>query len=92
MTQPNICINIDKNLKEQFDSICDKLGLSVTAAMNLLIKTVVRENGMPLELSLDVPNEETNKAMEDVRNGKNLIGPFTSAQEAVKSMLEDNDV
>jgi len=92
MSQSNICINIDKNLKEQFDSICDKLGLSVTAAMNLLIKTVVKENGMPLELFLDVPNEETIKAMEDVRNGKNLIGPFASAQEAVNSMLEDDDV
>ena len=36
-----------------------------------------------------VPNAELLEAMEDVRLGRNLYGPFATAEEAVRSMLED---
>ena len=42
MTQSNISIRIDNQLKQQFDSLCNELGLSMSSALNLFVKTVVR--------------------------------------------------
>jgi len=35
------------------------------------------------------PNADTLEAMEDARLNRNLYGPFSSGEEAVKFMLED---
>jgi DNA-damage-inducible protein J len=35
------------------------------------------------------PTAELLEAMEDVRLGRNLIGPFSTVDEAMRSMLED---
>lgn len=81
MEQANICIRIDKKLKEQFDKICDELGMSMSTALNMFVKTVVRENRVPLDLSLNTPNPETIKAIEDIENGIGLSKPYTDMNE-----------
>ena len=37
------------------------------------------------------PNEETLQAIDDVNNRRNLIGPFNSAEEMMKAVLEGED-
>ena len=53
MTQSNISIRIDNQLKQQFDSLCNELGLSMTSALNLFVKTVVREQRIPFEIAAE---------------------------------------
>ena len=89
MEQANICIRIDKSIKEQFDKLCDELGLSMSAALNMFVKTVVREKRIPLDLSLNTPNAETIKAIEEAERGE-LFGPYDSVDEVMKAMLEDD--
>ena len=86
----NICIRLDKDLKNQFDYLCNEFGLNMTTAINMFIKAVVRENKIPFEISANVPNAETIKAIEDAERG-DLIGPFNSTEELMKSLLEDED-
>jgi len=88
MEQANICIRINKSVKEKFDKICDELGLSMSTALNMFIKTVVREESIPLNLSLHIPNAETIKAIEEVERGE-VFGPYDSVDEAMKAMLKD---
>ena len=38
MSQTNISIRIDENLKQQFDNLCDELGLTMSALINVFIK------------------------------------------------------
>ena len=50
MGQTNINIRTDENLKKQFDAVCDELGLNLSTAVNIFMKTVVRQNRIPFAL------------------------------------------
>lgn len=47
----NITIRLDNNDKIEFARICEKIGLSVSAAFNVFVKTVIKEEKIPFELS-----------------------------------------
>ena len=47
----NVTIRLDSNDKAEFSRICEKIGLSVSAAFNVFVKTVIREERIPFELS-----------------------------------------
>ena len=91
MAQSNICIRMDEELKKQFDYLCNEFGLTMSTAINMFVKTVVRENRIPLELSLDTPNSITKKAIEDVEKGIRKSIPYTNANEVIQSILKDTD-
>ncbi len=55
MAQTNINIRMDDTLKQQFDHLCNELGLTMTAAFNIFAKTMVRQQKIPFEISLNVP-------------------------------------
>ncbi len=55
MTTTNLNIKTDKEIKEQAEIIFSELGLNMTTAINMFLKTIVRENGIPFELKLDIP-------------------------------------
>lgn len=72
MAQTNLNVRIDENLKKQFDAFCDELGLSMSVAINIFVKKVIREQRIPFELGIEVPNKTTLKAIEDVEKGVGL--------------------
>ena len=91
MGQSNICIRLDENLKKQFDYLCNEFGLTMTTAINMFVKTVVRESRIPFEISLNNPNITTRQAIEDIDNGISYSIPYTSGSEVTKFILEGND-
>lgn len=60
-------IRTDKVIKERADQIFSELGLNMTTAINMFLRTVIRENGIPFSLKLDTPNEMTAAAIEEGR-------------------------
>ena len=54
-------------VKDQADRIFAELGLNMTTAINIFLRTTIRENGIPFALKLDVPNEVTAAAIEEGR-------------------------
>ena len=78
MATTNLNVRVDENLKKTADTLLNELGLNMSTAINIYLKQIVRENGIPFEIKLDKPNAETLQAMQDVREGKNLHGPFNS--------------
>ena len=48
MTSANLNIRTDKEIKEQADAIFSELGLTMTTAVNLFLRTTIREHGIPL--------------------------------------------
>lgn len=68
MTATNLNIRTDKAIKEQAEQIFNELGLNMTTAINLFLRTAIREHGIPFELKLDVPNDTTAAAIEEGRN------------------------
>ena len=58
---------MDKDVKEQADRIFAELGLNMTTAINLFLRTAIRERGIPFALKLDIPNEVTATAIKEGR-------------------------
>ena len=67
MATTNLNIRTDKEIKDQAERIFFELGLNMTTAINMFLRTTIRENGIPFSLKLDVPNEITAAAIEEGR-------------------------
>lgn len=67
MATTNLNIRTDKEIKEAAEKIYSSLGLNMTTAINMFLRTSIRENGIPFDLKLDIPNDETKKAIEEAR-------------------------
>ena len=62
MSTTNLNIRIDKSIKNQAEEIFNELGLSMTTAVNIFLRTTIREHGIPFELKLDIPSKTTIEA------------------------------
>ncbi|MDR2581309.1 MAG: type II toxin-antitoxin system RelB/DinJ family antitoxin [Fibromonadaceae bacterium] len=82
-------IRVEPGLKQEVQSIFRQLGVDTTTAVNMFFRQCVRERGIPVNLYLNEPKAELLEAISNVENGINLYGPFATAEDAVKSMLED---
>ena len=67
MPSTNLKIQTDEEVRREAGRILSELGLTMTSAVNIFQRAVVRENGMPFGLKPDVPNAETKAAIEEGR-------------------------
>lgn len=86
MAQTNVNICMEESLKQQFEHLCNELGLNMSTAFNVFAKTMVRQQRIPFEISLNSPNAETIAAIEDVNQGRNLSRPFHSVSELMEDL------
>jgi len=82
MATTNLNIRTDKAIKAQAEEIFSELGLNMTTAINMFLRTTIREQGIPFELKLDVPNDTTAAAIEEGR--KLMADPFARLSENQK--------
>ena len=54
MAQTTISVRMDDKLKKNFDKICNELGISISSAVVMLAKKMVREKRLPFEVSIDL--------------------------------------
>lgn len=52
-TAPATTIRIEEDVKVQANQVFDSLGISLSAAINMFLKRVIREQGLPFDLKLD---------------------------------------
>ena len=90
MAQTTVNIRMDEATKVAFDQFCREIGLSASAAFNIFAKTVVREQRIPFALTTEVPNEETKRAMDNVKQGKNLSREFHTVSELMEDLYADD--
>lgn len=75
MAQTTINVRMDEELKKQFENFCNQTGLNISTAINIFVKTVVRENQIPFKITTDPFYSAENmahlkKSIENVNNGK----------------------
>ena len=90
MAQTNVNIRIDETLKQEFDRLCQDLGLTMTTAFTVFAKTAVRRRGIPFEIAMDIPNAETIAAIEEVQAMKknpSLGKAYMDADVMMKELL-----
>lgn len=76
--QANINIRMDADLKQDFDKVCDDLGMSMTTAITIFIKKMTREKRVPFEVSMDPFYSASNMAaiehsLEQLKQGKVVV-------------------
>lgn len=55
-----ISFRVDDNVKESAEKVLDELGLTMSSALTIFLKTVSREKRIPFELKLDPFYDENN--------------------------------
>lgn len=76
-----INVQVDSETKKQATAILDDLGLSMSGAINLFLRQVIKRDGLPFEVTNPKPNKELLKALEegkkiedDIKAGKDVKG------------------
>lgn len=89
MATTNLNIRTDQTVKDQAEQLFNELGLNMTTAVNLFLRAVVRERGIPFALKLDTPNDTTAAAIEE---GRRLLAdpsaPRYSTMDDLRAALE----
>ena len=64
-----ISFRVDDEIKKKAERTFDDIGISMSAALNIYLKTVVRENRIPFELSADpfYSDENMSRLRESIR-------------------------
>lgn len=88
-----VSFRMDDTLKRQTESILEELGLNMTTAMTMFAKTIVREQRLPLDLSIDPFYSAKNqtrlkRAIEDYESGKSA--QIKRSIEDLERMTEDD--
>lgn len=80
MAQSTISARLDSADKAAFDNFCENVGMSASTAINIFVKTVLRENRIPFEIAQtpDPFYSEENqaylmKSINELREGKGQV-------------------
>ena len=73
-----ISLRIDDDIKSNAERTLNDIGLSMSAAITIFLKTVIRENKIPFELSADPLYSEENmtelqRRIDSVRTGESTL-------------------
>ena len=82
-------IKIDARTKKEAQELFKDMGMSLTTAVNIFLKQVVREQRIPFYVGEPKYKEEVYQAMNDVEQGKNLSKSYHSAREMIENILKD---
>ena len=83
-----INVQVDSKDKEKATSILKELGLNMSTFVNMAIKQLIKNDGIPFEVT-NKPNKELLKAIkegEDILNGKVNTKSYTNMYEMVKDL------
>lgn len=88
MNQTTISIRIDSNDKKSFENFCDKTGMNISTAINMFIKTVLREQRLPFEIKTSSFDEEVYKKLLEAEIEMKTTNKRYTSEEAYESMLK----
>ncbi len=90
MATTNLNIRTDKEVKDSAEKLFEQLGLNMTTAVNMFLRQAIRENRIPFELTLNVPNLITAEAIAEGRRiatDNNVVG-YTNMGELKAALKE----
>ena len=71
MATTNINVRVDSALKEQAEKLFSELGMNMTTAITVFLRSAVSYEGIPFEIRKNTPNEETKAALAEYEAMKN---------------------
>ncbi len=91
MSNVNVTIRMDEELRKEAAILFDDLGIGLNQAITLFVKQAVREQKIPFEISRKVPNKETIEALKEIelmKAGKIPYKTYDDVDEMFKDTLK----
>ena len=87
----NISIRMDVELKKQAEQLFSDLGMNMTTAFNIFLRQAVRQQRIPFDIALEIPNTETIAAMEEAERISRdpSVKSYTDVDQMMKELLSD---
>lgn len=92
MAITNITMRIDEDLQSQLQKLVSSLGMDISTFFIMAAKQAIREQGLPFQPTLEVPNMDTLKALSEVETMKEhpeLYKSYSSFQELLDEVKEE---
>ena len=75
MAQINLSVRVDEKDKKSFEKFCNETGMNVSVAINMFIKSVLREKKIPFEIKTDSFYNDSNikhleKIVSEIESGR----------------------
>ena len=87
-----INIQVDSETKKQATAVLSDLGLSMSTAINLFLRQVIKRDGLPFEVvnpKLNPDMMEAIKEMEDMIKNPDKYPRYTNREDLKKALLSD---
>ena len=91
MATVDYSIKIDSDLKQQAEELFASLGLTISSATNVFLRQAIREQGIPFPIRIEIPNNETLEALNEVKLMKEnpeLGKTYTDVDEMLEDILK----
>ena len=88
-----INVQVDSQTKKQATDILNDLGLSMSTAINLFLKQIIKRDGLPFEVTNPKPSRELIKALkeaEDIINNLDKYKGYRDMDELREALLSDD--
>ncbi len=77
MAQSTLSVRVNSEDKAGFERFCEQVGMNTSVAINMFVKTVIREQRLPFEVKADPFYSTENMArlrvaVEDAKAGRNM--------------------
>lgn len=92
MATTNINVRVDSGLKQEAEALFDDLGLTMSSAINMFLRSAINYNGIPFEIKRPNPNAETRAALdeyEEMKKNPDKYKRYESFDEIIDEVLTD---
>ena len=87
-----ISTRIDEQTKQQFDEICERIGISPSNALSIFIKAVINNNGIPFAvMAPPISKELPPTVAEDRQVSYETVNTKTKIETNLQSESEESD-
>ena len=79
-------VRVDAKDKKNFEEFCNEVGMNISTAVNMFIKTVIREQRLPFEVRSYKPNDEIIKKLQEAEKEMETSSKRYTLEELEASM------
>lgn len=92
MATTNINVRVDSAVKEEAEALFNDLGLNLSSAINMFLRSAIIHDGIPFEIKRQTPNAETKAALEEyeeMRKNPGNYKRYETFDEVLKEVFTD---
>ena len=92
MAKVSTSISIDANVKAQAQAVLNEFGLDLSTAIGMFLRQTIREQRIPFDISLNVPNADTREALRELKEMEEhpeKYKRYHSFRDALNEVLSD---